>query len=638
MPVRSVTNKDALRVAALHSYDVLDTDSEQVFDDLVRLAAEMTESPIALVSLVDAERQWFKARFGLEARETPRETAFCAHAILDPTQPFSVPDALEDQRFRNNPLVTGAPDIRSYLGVPLVDREGHALGTLCVIDRVPRAHDPRMRRIMKNLAAAVTANLELRRALKVVSAAASTDPLTGLANRRTVVLKLTEAMARGEAVSVIAMDLDHFKEANDAFGHAAGDELLKLAAQRITAAVRSGDIVGRVGGDEFVAYLIGVSDPEVALTVVNRISTNVSAPVLYEGKRLRLAVTQGLATTPSDTDHPEILMRLADEALTRAKRRQRGSLGRVEPLDRDRVAREASVVLALKDISQGPLPGLTAHFQPLVDLRTGEVCGIEALGRWTHPELGNVPPTEMFAAAERTGHAPEVSRQVREVALAAFASLRRQGMAPFRIALNLSAAELLRPEIAQTLETQVSDAGLDMSSIIIEITEDAVLDRIAASTLHRISSLRGRGAHIALDDFGTGTSGLAQLLRIPLDTIKLDGSFIRKLGTDLKAEKVIEGVVHLGHSMGLTVTAEGIEHHAEARLLHGMGCDVGQGWLYARPMAANDLRDWLMARRLSEGGVVSLRTRGANEPLPIGRSGAAPVEVPRLRLGEKGAG
>lgn len=619
MPFRSMMTDEALRLAALHSYDVLDTDSEQVFDDLVKLAAETTKSPIALVSLIDSKRQWFKARVGLSVTETPREIAFCDHAIRNPLQPLSVPDAMADARFRDNPLVTGAPDIRSYLGVPLVDREGHALGTLCVIDRVARVHDEWMRQIMHTLASAVTANLELRRALKLSSAAASTDALTGLPNRRAVVRKLGEAMARGEPVAVLALDLDHFKEANDAFGHAAGDELLRLAAQRITSEMREGDVVGRIGGDEFVAYLIGVSDPNLALAISNRIGAHLSAPVLHEGKRLQLGVTQGLAMTPADTDHPEVLMRLADEALTRAKRRQRGSLGRVEPLDRDRVAREASVVLALRDITQGPLSGLTAHFQPLVDLQTGEVHGIEALGRWSHAQLGNVPPAEMFAAAERTGHAPEVSRQVREVALAAFAELRRQGLAPFRIALNLSAAELLRPEIAQTLETQVAEAGLDMASIIIEITEDAVLDRIAASTLQRIASLRGRGAHIALDDFGTGTSGLAQLLRIPLDTIKMDGSFIRKLGTDVKAAKVIEGVVQLGHSMGLTVVAEGIEHHAEARLLHGMGCDVGQGWLYAKPMSADDLRDWLMNRRLSQGGVVRMARRREAAP------GAAPA-------------
>ena len=610
MPAAKLPANDIARVAALHSYDILDTESEEVFDELVRLAAELTESPIALVSLVDSDRQWFKARYGLDAQETPRDLAFCAHAILQPGEALCVPDATQDARFRDNPLVTGGPGIRGYLGIPLVNAEGHALGTLCVIDNAPRVYGERIKRIMASLGAAVMANLELRRALREVSAASVTDPLTGLLNRSGVMSSLNRVIATGEAVSVIAMDLDHFKEANDAYGHAAGDALIKAMANRIRQAVRPTDIVGRFGGDEFVAFLVGVSDQMVAHSIAERILETVSGPVEFGGRQLKLGITQGLAISPTDGKHADALMQLADEALIRAKRRQRGSIEHAQPLDGVRLKRGAEIVLALKEVLPQPLPGLTAHLQPVIDLQTGEVCGVEALGRWLHTELGNITPNEMFAAAGRAGYAHEVSRQVRTIALDAFASLRRDGLAPFRIALNLSAVELVRPDIAETLERQVADAGLDMSSIIIEITEDAVLERVAATTLQRVSSWRGQGAHIALDDFGTGTSGLAQLLRIPLDTLKLDGSFTRKLGTDRKAEKVIEGVVRLGHSMGLTITAEGIERESEVRVLTGMGCDFGQGWLYARPMGAAALRSWLINRRLAHEAVVPLR-RGA---------------------------
>jgi EAL domain-containing protein (putative c-di-GMP-specific phosphodiesterase class I) len=196
---------------------------------------------------------------------------------------------------------------------------------------------------------------------------------------------------------------------------------------------------------------------------------------------------------------------------------------------------------------------------------------------------------------------------VRDIALRAFADLRRNGIAPPRLSVNLSAAEMLRSDVVEVLEAQVDDAGLDMASIVIEITEDTVLDRVAHATLGRLSALRGRGARIALDDFGTGTSGLAQLLRIPLDIIKLDRSFVRNLDTDVKAQKIVSGTVALAHSMDLAVTAEGIEEEAQARLLVGMGCDTGQGWHFSKPLPMEELRDWLAARGCAK--VTPLRRR-----------------------------
>lgn len=436
---------------------------------------------------------------------------------------------------------------------------------------------------------------------------ADTDPLTGLMNRRAITTALTTSMAQGESLAVIAVDLDHFKEANDAEGHAAGDALLCVTAERIKANIRHLDMVGRVGGDEFVIFLHGLSNEEAALAAAGRIHDALHLPVSHQGRLLRLGATIGVALAPMDADRPEAILRAADEALIRAKRKARGSIGRATPADTVRAEREASIIRSLAQIAGGGLPGLTAHLQPIISLKNGAVVAVEALARWQCPQLGQVPPDEFFPIAARAGLAAQISNAARGHALAAYVGLRREGLQPGRLALNLSAAELLQQGVVERLERQCADVGLDLDALTIEITEDALLERVAATTISRLAVLRGGGAKLALDDFGTGTSGLAQLLRLPLDEIKLDRTFTHNLGMDGRAERIVEGTIRLADSMGMHVVAEGIEDEAQARKLHELGCEMGQGWLYARAMSLPDLRDWLGARQAEAGNVIALR-------------------------------
>ena len=336
------------RMAALQRFRVLDTVPEEAYDDLVLLAAAICDTPIALVSRVDGDRQWFKARLGLTAPQTPRSISFCDHAIRRPTEVMVVRDATRDDRFADNPLVTGAPGIRFYAGAPLVTGDGHALGTICVIDAVPRELDERamsalaaLSRQVMRLFEARERNLELQRLvaerelmargmvdyqrqLEVENAElaveASRDALTGLLNRSGL------EKLRGEALSakwltsgvyaVAVLDVDHFKRINDNHGHAAGDQAIRAVAAEIRRNIRGGDIAVRYGGEEFLLLMPG-TPMAGAMTVVERIRRSVQARADMAAP---MTLSGGLACGVAGRDDPEAVFREADQALYRAKR------------------------------------------------------------------------------------------------------------------------------------------------------------------------------------------------------------------------------------------------------------------------------------------------------------------------------
>jgi diguanylate cyclase (GGDEF)-like protein len=319
MQVASLPKNEAARLAELRSYEILDTGSEETFDDLADLARQIADTPIGLVTLVDDARQWFKSHLGLAARETPRELAFCAHAILG-TDIMEVPNAPEDPRFADNPLVTGDPYIRFYAGIPLVSPRGFALGTLCVIDRQPRKLTPLQREGLEKLAHALVTTLELHRAYRTMVRLAFNDPLTGLLNRAGVFDALQTAIAwqrryRG-GLSVIYMDLDHFKTVNDIEGHAAGDRALVLIATAIRAVLRENEIAGRIGGDEFVVILRDAEDAVVA-ALCEQLRGSVSETMSRQG--WPVTVSMGAATFSTAPESPETALARADQIMYQAK-------------------------------------------------------------------------------------------------------------------------------------------------------------------------------------------------------------------------------------------------------------------------------------------------------------------------------
>ncbi|GKT24101.1 sensor domain-containing diguanylate cyclase [Acidovorax sp. SUPP3334] len=308
------------RLEALEKLRVLDTAPEQAFDDLTTLASAVCQAPIALISLIDTERQWFKSRVGLDAAETPRELAFCAHAILQPDYVFEVPDANLDPRFSGNPLVTGEPGIRFYAGAPLVTSDGMPIGTVCVIDREPRTLSDAERRALQSLARQVVTQLELRQAMAGLELESMTDGLTGLWNRRCLDRHLRtswdECKRARLPLSLVMVDLDHFKRVNDDLGHPAGDEILRHAAGVIRASVRAGDFAARFGGEEFCVVLPH-TDAAGARAVADQLRAALAAS---DWPHRPVTASLGVATAGfEEVSDPHALLARADRALYVAK-------------------------------------------------------------------------------------------------------------------------------------------------------------------------------------------------------------------------------------------------------------------------------------------------------------------------------
>lgn len=333
------------RLAALQSYDILDSDPEEAFDDLVAIAAGICKVPMAVVSLIDRDRQWFKAKLGVDADETSRDVAFCAHAIHDPDHVMVVPDAREDDRFRDNPMVTGDPNVRFYAGAPLKSSEGHALGTLCVIDDQPRDLDPAQLAALEALSRQASRVLELRRAAKALklqleergwyeqqllhyqtelesqnadlTEQSMTDPLTGLANRRAFAASLERAIDKarqeGSALAIAVVDIDHFKSINDIHGHAEGDHVLQALGAMLKSSEAARGRIARYGGEEFVLLLPGL-DPQAAVAECEYLREAVAA--MPSG--LPITVSIGVASL-QDGEDASVLFARADKALYAAK-------------------------------------------------------------------------------------------------------------------------------------------------------------------------------------------------------------------------------------------------------------------------------------------------------------------------------
>ena len=409
------------------------------------------------------------------------------------------------------------------------------------------------------------------------------DPLTGLANRTLLDETAGRALRAGSPVSLLFIDLDAFKEVNDSRGHAVGDELLVVLADRLRRCVRPGDVVARMGGDEFAIAV--AAGPDVARAVGERVLTSLALPVVLDGGPVFVHGSIGLATAPDVGGATgSQLLRNADLAMYLAKAQGGNRLVVYADGMAEAAQRRADLQQDLARATDGGQ--LEVHYQPTVRLTDGRTTGYEALVRWNHPDRGLVPPAEFIPLAEESGVITEIGRWVLREATAQGASWSAQAGSPLQIAVNLSPRQLLDGDVAADVIAALRDSGFPAGQLTLEVTE-GVLVRDVERVVAQLTTLRDLGVSIAIDDFGTGFSGLSYLRRLPADILKIDRTFVSDLPAGGSSATLIASILELARTLGLEVVAEGVETEDQWRALADLRCDSAQGFLFARPEPAS---------------------------------------------------
>jgi diguanylate cyclase (GGDEF)-like protein/PAS domain S-box-containing protein len=469
---------------------------------------------------------------------------------------------------------------------PIHDRQGQVTGAVMVFHDVTAA-----------------------RALSVrLAHLAEHDSLTGLPNRLLLNDRLTQAIGVAERhrkqLAVLFLDIDRFKHINDSMGHAVGDRLLQSVAERLVACVRSPDTVSRQGGDEFVILLSELTDAQDAAASAEKILLALSKPYCIDEHDLYMTASIGIVAYPDDGADADTLVKNADVAMYHAKNSGRGNYQFFKPEMHTRSIERHSIESGLRSAIERQ--ELALLYQPRVTLETGATVGVEALVRWHHPKRGLLCPANFIPIAEECGIIDRVGHWVLREACRQAKVWQDAGLPPMRIAVNMSAVEMRAKGFVAGVRTILAETGLAPHILELELTE-SLLMQDSHCTAGILRALKGMGVHLALDDFGTGYSSLSYLKRFPIDTLKIDQSFVRDIATDNDAASIVRAIISMGDSLHLRVVAEGVETREQLVFLQEHGCHEGQGFYFSPPVIARSIHAQIAAANFSESFPAPLR-------------------------------
>jgi diguanylate cyclase (GGDEF)-like protein len=575
---------------------------------IVQLAASLCGAPMAALSLADGEQQRLLPRVGIEPDRVTRDGSLCAHAMLQ-REPLVVADARGDPRFAGAPLVDDAVGVRFYAGLPLHDREGVVLGTLAVMDNVPRTLSGEQLIALEVLARQASQEVEARRSLRWLRAEhqrdqdairrltglqadqmqflAQHDALTRLPNRQQLIQRMDAMLGAPSGapglLSVVQLDVQRLHQINDTFGRGFGDAVLRQAAARLRKALGPKAVLARLAGDHFAFVLTGSRDcTELAHRVQRVLERSFGRPFRLEGQELRVSARAGVAVQAQDGGTAERLLRDAERALQQAKAQAAPFLFYAPQMNAEVAANlmlESRLRTALEQRQ------FVLHYQPKYDAGTGALSGVEALIRWDDPEDGLVGPRRIIPLLEESGLIHDVGEWAIRRAMEDYRRWRELVPNPPRVSVNVSPMQLRQDDFLDRVRRSLARAGGD-HGLDLEITESVLMSEVDAN-IEKLEHLRQLGVRVAIDDFGTGYSSLLYLAKLPLDTLKIDRSFVVRMPRRDSDRAIVSTIVTLAHQLGLSVVAEGVDAEEQARLLAGMDCDELQGFLFSEAMPAH---------------------------------------------------
>lgn len=572
------------RLLALKLTKLLDSPPESSFDMLTGLAKQIFGTPVALITLIDESRQWFKSNLGLPINQTSRDVSFCHHTIQSDSV-FIVNDALVHPDFKSNPLVTGEPNIRFYAGVPLIDKRGYALGALCVI-----AHEPRVQiseyhiKSLFDIASLVIEQINMRLTYGLL------DPVTELPNR----LKLQhdiqntfqqKSLARCDLIIADLARHEQFTSLLQSLGHNNSDRILRSATEKLTKTEKKNVTVYNLAVYRFALLVVDHSEAEVN-ALLEQVQSYLQQPFMCGPLPVTFDGVIGVATYPSDITEPDEFIRAASSALLDAKKHH-SPMAKYD-VNRDKLQQRSFQVLcdlpkALQNTEQ-----LFMVYQPKIDLRDNRCVGVEALIRWRHPDLGMIPPDEFIVLAENTALMTQITDWVINSVFEQMAKWDNE----LNVAINISIEDLEAPCFVSKLKSYMSGYNIAAQKITLEITETAFMQN-PKEAIKAINAIKTLGIAVSIDDFGTGQSNFSYLKHINADSLKIDKIFIQKIPQDSKDTLLTSAILNIAETMNFGAIAEGVETKAAFDWLVEHNCHFAQGDYLSKPLTPEQLNAWL---------------------------------------------